>query len=488
MFSRVFLAAAPLLLAFPSILPAQATPAVSVEAMRRHIDVLASDAFEGRKPGTAGEIKTIAYIASQLQALGLKPAANGSWYQPVPLVERRPFAHRIVWTADGAPLPFDQTDAIFVGDEPVERVEDAQVYYVGHGLPRQIEGVDLKGAVAILLYDAPDDKDFPSFGERVRGLVAAGAAAVIGTGEDYPWSAIRGSFERGHMKLQSEAAAPIQGAMPLAAAQSLIARAGSDASLLTAAAGDRPLRLPLRASIEVSTRVHAYTSHNVIGRLDGSGGSDEAVMYLGHWDHLGICRPDDPVDRICNGAVDNASGIAMLIEIARLVARGERSARDLLFMATTAEEMGLLGAEYFAAEPTVPLQSIVAAINIDTVAIHDAGEPVAIVGRGTTPLDPIVDATARELGRAIDADLDANAFVQRQDGWELTRAGVPTVMVGGSFANMASLGAFLSGPYHKPDDDLDRAIKLDGAAEDTDLLIALGRKLADPQVYRPAPR
>jgi Zn-dependent M28 family amino/carboxypeptidase len=172
-----------------------------------------------------------------------------------------------------------------------------------------------------------------------------------------------------------------------------------------------------------------------------------------------------------------------MIEIARALSRGVRPERDLLFMGTTAEESGLLGAEWFGAQPTVPLKSLVAAINIDTVAIAPAGEPVAIVGRGTTPLDPVVDATARELGRTVDADEEANAFIQRQDGYVLTRAGVPTVMVGGSFSNMGKLGAFLSGPYHKPEDDLSRPIELGGAVEDTNLLIALGRKLADPKLY-----
>jgi Zn-dependent M28 family amino/carboxypeptidase len=186
--------------------------------------------------------------------------------------------------------------------------------------------------------------------------------------------------------------------------------------------------------------------------------------------------------------VDNASGIAMLIETARGLARSPRPERDILFMATTAEEVGLLGAKHFAENPVVPLRSIVAAINVDTVAIAPAGEPVAIVGRGTTALDPIVDETARELGRKVDADIEGNAFIQRQDGWALTRAGVPAVMVGGSFSSLAKLGAFLSGAYHKPEDDLSRAIELGGAAEDSDLLIALGRKLADPKRYRPAAR
>ena len=208
-------------------------------------------------------------------------------------------------------------------------------------------------------------------------------------------------------------------------------------------------------------------------------------MVLGHWDHLGICRPEGEADRICNGAVDNASGMAMIIEAARALAAGTRPDRDILFMGTTAEEMGLLGAEHFGANLTLPAGKLVAAINIDTVAIAPAGAPVAIVGRGTTPLDPLVDQAARELGRKVDADLEANAFIQRQDGYALTRAGVPTVMVGGSFSDLGKLGAFLSGPYHKHDDDLNRPIELGGAAEDTVLTVALVRKLADPKVYRP---
>jgi Zn-dependent M28 family amino/carboxypeptidase len=252
--------------------------------------------------------------------------------------------------------------------------------------------------------------------------------------------------------------------------------------------GFKPAPLRLRARIDVSTDVRKYESYNVIGRLKGKAGAGESVLYLGHWDHLGICRPEGAEDRICNGAVDNASGIAMLLEIADNVASGKRPERDLLFMATTAEEMGLLGAEHFGANPPVPLKSLVAAINIDTVALHPKGEKVAVIGRGNPVLDRIISETVTELGRTLDTDGEADSFVSRQDGWVLTRAGVPTVMVGGSFSNMKQLQSFLSGPYHKPDDDLDRTMLLEGAAEDTDLLIALGRKLADPKIYQPAPR
>ena len=488
MIARLLFAAVPLFALVPATASAQeSAPAVSVEQMRRHIDILASDAFEGRKPGTQGETKTLRYIADQFGAIGLEPAANGSWFQAVPLVERKPFAHRAIWSGDGGPIAFAQGDLVLLGTQPRESLSQAPVLFVGYGLPAQMEGIDPRGAIALILSDAPEELGAPDYAERAKALTEAGAAAVIAImGDDVPWSALQSYYGRGQTRLADDPRAPITGAMPLAAGDRLVGAGGGELAS-AGAAGFKPVRLGLSGSLDVSTQVRPYESHNVIGRLKGSGDTGESLLYLGHWDHLGICRPDDAEDRICNGAVDNASGIAMLIEIAREIAAGPRPARDLLFMGTTAEEIGLLGAEYFGAHPVVPIESLVAAINIDTVAISPAGESVAIVGRGTTPLDPLVDATARELGRAVDSDEEANAFVQRQDGWALTRAGVPTVMVGGSFANMKILGAFLSGPYHKPEDDLERPLVLEGAAEDTELLIALGRKLADPSQYDPEP-
>lgn len=445
-------------------------PAVSEADLQRHVAILASDEFEGRKPGTAGEAKTLDYLARQLAALGLVGgAADGGWYQPVPLVQRRPFAHRAAWSQDDQSIALGADELILVGKDPAERVADAPVWFVPAGAV--LEGNDLAGAVVLFEVD-------PAAGsERTAALIRAGAAAAIAVyPESVPWQALSAGLAQGRDRLAATPVPEISGAMPLVAARRL---AGA------AERGKAIARLPVRATLDVSTAVNAYTSHNLIARLHGSGTAGEAVLVLGHWDHLGICRPEGVADRICNGAVDNASGMAVLVETARHLARGPRPVRHILFMGTTAEEMGLLGAEHFAAARPA---GIVAAINIDTVAIAGRGEPVAIVGRGTTPLDPLVDATARALGRAVDTDLEANAFIQRQDGWALTKAGIPTVMVGGSFSNMAKLGAFLSGPYHKPEDDLSRPVELGGAAEDAELTIALVRRLADPAQYRPAAR
>jgi Zn-dependent M28 family amino/carboxypeptidase len=479
----LLLSAAPLLAS--AFLPVQPAVAQSVrsETLRRHVEVLASDAFEGRKPGTPGEAKTIQYIASQFAAVGLEPAAgNRSWYQPVRLMVRRAVSTRASFTVGRRPVDLGPSDLILVSNQSTARVADAPLWFVGRGGADQLAGADLRGAVVLMLFD-PAATDLQT---RLDALRAAGAAAIIQVlGHDIPWATVSGGFRQGRVELQRGDGSDLQGAMPRAAAARLV-----NAEQLTAAdgAGFRAVRLPARATLDVTSQVNAYTSYNVIGRLRGSGNSGESVLYLGHWDHLGICRPEGATDRICNGAVDNASGIATMIEVARGLARGKRPARDILFMATTSEEVGLLGAEHFAASPPVPLRSIVAAINIDTIAIAPRGEPVAIVGRGTTALDPLVDQTARELGRKVDPDIEGNGFIQRQDGWALTRAGVPAIMVGGSFSSLAKLGTFLSGPYHKPDDDLKRPIELGGAAEDADLMIALGRKLADPKLYRPSAR
>jgi Zn-dependent M28 family amino/carboxypeptidase len=228
-------------------------------------------------------------------------------------------------------------------------------------------------------------------------------------------------------------------------------------------------------------------THNVIGRIAGTGTSGEAILFMAHWDHLGLCRPPGARDRICNGAVDNASGVASLIEIARALARGPRPSRDILFVATTAEELGLLGAQAFAADPPLPLGRIVAALNLDTVAVAPRGEPVSIIGRGLTALDPFVDASARALGRRVDVSDGPNALVRRQDGWALLQKGVPAILVGGAYGG-GQLQRFLSTRYHHPDDDVASGIELGGAAEDVDLHVALGRLLADPASFPTPPR
>jgi hypothetical protein len=487
---RFVAALALLLLAFPV-----AAEPTSTEALRRHIDMLASDDFAGREPGTEGEKKSIAYIAGQMRSFGLEPAGpRNSWYQPLEVKDRRPGDQSSVWqsrTGKRERLELGRDEIILLGRSARETLSQAPVVFAGHGavVPAkgidQLAGADLKGAVVLILNDTPEGAGLPGYSERAKAVAAAGASAVIGiVGKDLPWPVWQRIYDAGQKRLAILEPPPIAGAMSQAAAETLLRSAGVDPAALMAAPGPgfRPVPLKLRASFDVATAVETIRTNNVLGRIRGSGGGGESLLYLSHWDHLGQCEKEG-ADRICNGAVDNASGIAALLEIARALGRGKRQKRDILFLATTAEEMGLLGAEYFASRPAVPLASIVAAINMDTLAITPKGEPVAVMGRGRPALDSVIERTIAELGRSPDRDDEAAAFVQRQDGWALSRAGVPAVMVGGSFSDMKKLGAFLGGPYHSAADNPGPGLVLDGAAEDADLMIALGRKLADPDVY-----
>jgi Iap family predicted aminopeptidase len=379
----------------------------------------------------------------------------------VGLVDRRRLFHTARFHHDGKPLA-GELELLLAGRDTHASVTDARVVRIAAG--ETIDPAAVGGAVVLHPYGGE------GYDERKEQLRSAGAAAIVAIyGGKSGWDEVS-SYFHGESGLASDEVAPITGLISAATAATL------------------PAEGQLTASLDVTTSVRRYASHNVVGRLPGGAGGEtgEAVLLLGHWDHLGVCAEDG--DRICNGAVDNASGIAVLIEIARRLAAGPRLDREILFLATTAEEMGLLGAEHFAANPVRPADTILAAINLDTVAIHPAGLPLAVIGEGGPALEAALRRVAGELGRTIDADDEADAFVQRQDGWALAKAGIPSVMIGGSFSDMKLLKGFLEGDYHGPADEPAATLELGGAAEDANLITALVRVLGDEQSYRPAAR
>ena len=473
----------PLCLLAPIAAPAEA---VTTAQLRRHIEILASDGFEGRAPATRGERKTTDYIVAQLKAFGAEPAGVGaSWYQPVPVTRRIADRHAVSWTSAGGRIDTGADQMILFGRGGRERIAGVPVVFAGYGTA----AANVSGAVVLILHDGPGGAGIPAYDERAKALAEQGAAAVIGIiGEDLPWRAVQAYFGEGQHALSTDTHAPVEGLIGYHAARRLLAAGGGGAEALLddPPAGFTTRALGLAADMSVATDVRSFTSNNVVGRIRGSGRSGESVLYLGHWDHLGQCRPAGDPDRICNGAIDNASGIAVMLEIARAFSTGAKPERDIVFLATTAEEMGLLGASEFAARPPLPLKSIVAAFNLDTVAIAGKGEAVSVIGRGHPSLDALIDETVRETGRRLDTDGDADRMAERQDGWALAKAGVPAVVVGGSFSDMALLRAFLGGDYHGPADAPGEGLVLEGAAEDTELLIAIGRKAADPALYQRA--
>lgn len=476
----------------------QATDApITAADLRPHIDILASDEFEGRQPATPGETLTTGYLVRELAARGVEPAGEGGgWLQPVAIAERGVGRHETQWVNNGRRIGVPDEALVLTGRDPRARIGNAPVIFAGHGavMPErgidQLAGADFRGAVALVMYEGPAVEGFPSFEQRIRTLAEAGAVAVIGiTPPDLPFAQVRRAATRGAIALDSGPLPAAYGALSWDGAMALFEGAGRD---LTAMLNEQPgssfrsVALPVRASIDVMTEIRRFTTNNVVGRIRGSD-SGETVLLLGHWDHIGICRPEGASDRICNGAVDNASGMATLIEAAGRLAAGQRPQRDILILATTAEEIGLLGAEHFARNPVVPANSIVAAVNVDTAAIHPAGMPVAMIG-GSEGMRAVVARVATGLGRRLDGDQEADLLIERQDGWALVRNNIPAMMAGGSFSDMRLLAAFLNGAYHGPDDEATPSLELGGAAEDANLLVALARAFADRSGYSPAAR
>ena len=469
---------------------AAASQTISEDSLRRHIQILASDAFEGRRPGTPGGERTEAYLADAFERVGLQPGSpDGSWRQNVRVLERRPGATSARWRGRRGPVRIAPDAIVMLGREPRVRLPESQLVFVGYGLPENLEGVPLAGKVVLHLPGSPPGTTgAPRIEERRAAIVERGAAAVIAIApREAPWQQLRAKWQMRTIEKPERQLAPPEGMISAAAAADLLRAAGSDLGELTrraAAPGFRPQPLGVGAGFDIETDVSRFESANIVGKIPGTSRPDEAVVLLAHWDHLGICRPEGAPDRICNGAVDNASGTAILIEVARHLAAGPRPGRTIYILATTAEEGGLLGAEAFVSAPPVPAGSIVAALNLDTTAIGPAGLPVAIIGRGNYPaLEAVIDETVRSAGRTVDPDTEANVMVTRQDGWAFAGRGIPAVMVTGSVSEMKRLQAYLGGVYHGPDDDLAHLTELGGAAEDATLHIALARALADPRRY-----
>ena len=475
-------AAAALALALtPSLAVAQtvASAPVTEAELRAHVAYLASDDLAGRFPGTPGETATAHYIARQLAGFGFVGGADdGSFYQPVPLVELHNNGGSAIFrTSAGAPIAVEEI--VWRAPGGSATIRDAEMIFVGHGVDGAGQVVaDVRGKVALLLLADRAGEGAMGFAERRDALLAAGVAATIAVPDAaIPFAALSRGFSTARIQLASRVSrVPAEAAISASSADALLQAAGIDpAAARAAAAAADYVGQPLAAtvSIDATSFRRAYNSYNVVARLPGTRSGSGSVLMMGHWDHIGLCRPEGSEDRICNGAVDNASGIAVILEAARRIGSGARPDRDVVVIATTAEEQGLLGAYHFADQPTMPLTEIIVNLNIDTVAIAPRGAAMAMVGRGTTPLETGVDAVARRLGRAIDSDLEGNAFIRRQDGWALTQKDVPSIMAGGSFTDMALLQSFLGGDYHGPDDELTDTTPLGGAADDADLHVAL---------------
>ncbi len=470
-----------------------ASAKVSEASLRAHIKILSSDEYEGREPGTEGEKKTITYISSAWKSAGLYPfGKDGSWFQPVPLVQYGQSQAKMVFSSSGRTLKFNADEAILTSQDAMYQNKAVPVVFGGYGFKSDGNVIgNVSGKIVLLLTErvVAGNNIGRSANAAKEALVKAGAEGVImvADGEPGNWVAMRRRFVTGPVMLEGVSTrAPIEGAISSEFAVGLVTAAAQDWDKLRLKTRDADFdttELGVNVALDITTNIRRFESKNVIGKIPGKKKGSGNVLFLAHWDHLGICRPEGEADRICNGAVDNASGIAVLTEVARALSR-TRPDRDIYFLATSAEEKGLLGAKQFVADPIVPLDQIIVAFNIDTIAIAPAGAKMAIIGRGKTQLDGEVDQVARKMRRKIEPSTDANSFLPRQDGWVLSEQGIPSLMVGGSFADLSLLEKFLASDYHGPNDELTPSTVLSGAAEDADLHIALGKFFSNTKSFR----
>jgi Zn-dependent M28 family amino/carboxypeptidase len=509
---------------------AVARPADAVDPARlsEHIRVLASDAFAGRGPATPGEDQTLAYIEGAFAAAGLQPAGDdGGWTQTVPLRRfETPGPIRVGFTIGGQPRPLNELDDIVVHTLlPVDHVavKDAPLVFVGYGVSApergwdDFKGYDLRGKIAVVLINDPDfemDPADPLFGRfdgramtyygrwtyKYEEAARRGAVGVLIVHEtapaSYGWPIVRNSNSNAQFDIVRERPQTlhplVEGWIQRDVAVGLFRAAGLDFEALKArarTAAFRPVELPnasFHADYDVAVSLSA--SHNVIGAVRGAAHPDEAVLYGAHWDHLGVGQPDARGDRIYNGARDNASGVAGLLELARLFAAAPPPRRSVYFIAFTAEEKGLLGSEFYADHPVTPLASTVAMLNLDTLNMNGPAHDAQLRGAPKSDLNAAFAAALATQGRRLTADAHlADGYFYRADHFSLAKAGVPAVTLeegldllnGGVAAGEAAHQDYIAHRYHQPSDEWRPDFDLRGAAQDLDAWRALGAALAN---------
>ena len=455
------------------------------ERLRADIAVLSSDEFAGRKPGTPGEERTLAYLEQRMGEVGLVSGTNdpGSyWRTPVDLVSSRPLTGQVTLKVGRSSVTVPQSDAVVITKRRRALATSGPgtgvpVVFVGYG-DGSVLGDAMAGAVAVMLADPGRDT------ARRDALFAQRATAVVTVLPE--GRALPDLMEAERVELASEEVDTLAVFMTDATLAGVVGERRWELLKEDASEAEfTPLEINLAITIEATADRREFSSYNLVGKIPGIAPETGAVLLLAHWDHLGECAPPEASDRICNGAVDNASGLAVMLELARRLEAAGPHGRDIYVVATSAEEAGLLGARAFAKSPPVPLGNIVAAFNLDMLALAPAGSPVGFIGAERTPLDPVILEMIAQSGRTTGDAALAESFVTRQDGWALLQMGVPTVLLSSAFGSRDILNPFLASRYHRTADEA-AGIELGGAIDDLLLHEGLVRLLADPERYPPS--
>jgi Zn-dependent M28 family amino/carboxypeptidase len=494
---------------------------------------LASDAFEGRAPGTAGDAKTVAYLSEQFRQMGLEPAGdNGTFLQRVPLIRtqlQKPGTVSVRQGGERTNLRFPQDIYLStVRETDRARIADAPMVFVGYGVTapeRQwddFKGVDLTGKVAVFLVNDPDfeaaagESAAGKFGgqamtyygrwtykfEEAARRGAIGALVVHETaGAGYAWNTVEApGGENYNIVLPAGARQPVllQGWIQRSVTEDLFRRAGQnfEAVKRTARTPDfRPIELGATLSASFDVQTSRVESHNVLAKISGSKRPDETVWFAGHWDAYGTGAPDARGKRIRPGALDDALGIAGMLELARAFKAGSRPERTLVFAAWTAEERGLLGAEHYAANPVFPFEKAVANLTLDTLQPNGPSRDVILIGKGQSELEAMMAREAATQDRVLTADSKPErGLFYRADHFAFAKRGVPVFLImalgggvdlveGGREAGDRWVTEFTANCYHQTCDEWREDFDLRGAAQDVALYYQLGRKLGSSREW-----
>lgn len=488
---------------------------------RNDIKALSSDEFEGRAPTTHGEKLTLDYLTKAFTEMGLKGAYQGSFLQPVPMVS---------YTADEAQqvtlagLPFKYREDLVLSsrhDNGGINIENAPLVFVGYGVNapeygwNDYQDLDMKGKIAVILVNDPgfarpdsgkfNGKAMTYYGrwsykfEEASRQGALGALIIHDTEPaSYPWSVVENSWTGPQQdlvlsKAEQDSRIQVEGWLTLDAATQLFDKSGLSLPSLMARAADSPINVPLEqtASIAFKNKAEYANSYNVVATLPGSTQADEQILYTAHWDHIGKDETKAG-DQIYNGAMDNASGTAGILEIARQLAdnakQGHGLARSVTFIATTGEEQGLLSSRYYAANPLYPIDKTVAVLNLDSTNIYGKTKDFTIVGKGKSELETyLIDAAKQQNRIAMGEKNPASGGFFRSDHFSFAKLGVPAVFAGGgsdpvdeaTAAYKTQMQATMKGCYHNVCDEYHEDWDLSGALQDLQIYYQVTRTLGN---------
>lgn len=521
--------------------PKAALDVITADGVMSHIKVLASDEFEGRAPASRGEQLAINYIADQFKKIGLAPGnTDGTYFQKVPLVgiaTNQDAVMEVKASGKDMKLRFSD-DFVARSVRIVEKPSfDADMVFVGYGVVApeygwdDYKGMDVRGKVLLMLVNdpaVPDPKNPAKLDNRMfkgnamtyygrwtyKYEIAAekGAAGIFVIHEwntktnsgpaGYPWEVARGMMTVENFDLVAKdnnmSRVNVEGWITEGKTREIFNAAGMNFDAMKKAATRKdfkPVDLKARAKLELSQKTRFIDSNNVVGKLEGSDPKlkDQYVIYTAHWDHLGVGLPNDKGDKIYNGALDNATGCAGLIEIARAFkALPKPPRRSILFLSVTAEEKGLIGSKYYAENPIYPLEKTVAAINMDGLNQWGPTRDITVVGLGNSTLDDVLKQAAAEKKRVLRPDPEPEkGFYYRSDHFNFAKVGVPALDPndGISFIGKpADWGRkkrdeYTEHDYHKPSDEIKPDWNLSGAAEDLKLLMTVGYRVANTEKY-----